>query len=337
MTTHYRSVTSGDEKTFMMTSHSALPGLPLDAEDKDKFLELLEKFIDGYFVALNDFVILDNHFHLELTLLEEEAGMATDAEILNRYTGMWGDDAVPPNRGYVNGLLVPDADRTGITRLRKRLASPACFMQVVKQYFSRYYNKKHNRKGYFWDGRYHSVPLQAWLSRVAGAAYMGTNPIKAKIVGDHANYRWCREGLQKSDPKLYAKLITPMAISHQFVEEYLPHAERQKSYDVSLEELMGTDKGRLDFLRVYINRVLHGEDAVNAVDVDPRIVASVKSIDRQLNIQKFNQTGARNLTRGVAVGSYDMILEIQKKTKRKRMNPRALMDGGVLFATRNLK
>ncbi len=337
MTTHYRENTSGDEQTFMMTSHSTLPGLPLDDDDKDKFLELLIRFATGYFVAVHEFVIMGKHFHLKLSLLKEEAATATPEDILARHKDMWGKKAVLPNSGMVDGVRTPDEDVTGVTRGRKRLSDPARFMQVLKQTFARYYNKKNNRKGYFWDSRYHSVPLYEGLARMAAGAYVATNAIKAAIASCTDGYKWCTDGLKKKRPDLWSDLITPAAISHHFVEEYLPLAVREKDYDVSLEELMGTDKGRRDFRAAYIKRVLHGEYAVHGSDVDPRIIASVNSMDNKLNIQKFNKTGARNLTRGVAVGSYDMILAIQENTGRTRSEPRALMDGGGVFATRRLK
>ncbi len=331
-----RSSQTSKQGGKLITSHSALSGLPIDAEDKDYFLELLIRLSGGYFVRINNFAIMGNHFHLQIEHLAEEAQQATPQELLARYHRMW-EGRVPPNSGIVNGLRVFDKDKTGITRLRKRLGSDSRFMQELKQTFSRYYNKKYGRDGYFWDSPFDSVPLQNGLSRVVGGAYTEINAVSVGIVGEPGDYRWCSEGLRKQDPELWAKLITPMMISHQLVDEYLPQAEREKEHDVCLVELMAIDRGRLDFLCAYINRMLHGEDAVYESDVDPRIIASIKSMDRQLNLQHFFKNGCRNLTNGIAVGSYDMILEIQKKNKRKHLTPRPLMEVGVLFGTRKLK
>jgi len=279
---------------------------------------------------------MGNHFHLEMELLTEEAELATAQELLDRYHKMY-EGRKPPNSGMVNGIRIVDKDKTGITRLRERLGDDSRFMQELKQAFSRYYNKKYGRRGYFWDSRFDSVALLNGLSRVVGSGYIETNPVKVKMSDYPADYKWCSEGLRKSDPKRWAELITPMTVTHHLVEEYLSHAEREKEYTVDLVELMATDKARLDYLCVYINRMLDGEDARYDSDIDPRIIASVKSMDRKLNLQKFFKKGARNLTYGVALGSYDSIREVQKKSNRKRLTPRPLTEVDVLFGTWELK
>ena len=44
--------------------------------------------------------------------------------------------------------------------VRKRLCSLAAYVKDIKQGFTRYYNKKYNRKGYFWGDRFKSMIVQ---------------------------------------------------------------------------------------------------------------------------------------------------------------------------------
>jgi hypothetical protein len=50
-----------------------------------------------------------------------------------------------------------------IARFRDRWSSLAQFVKDIKQGFTRYYNKRHGREGYFWNGRFKSLIVQNGL------------------------------------------------------------------------------------------------------------------------------------------------------------------------------
>ena len=64
----------------------------------------------------------------------------------------------------------------------------------MKQRFTRYYNKKHNRKGYFWADRFKSVRVEKGETLINCAAYIELNPIRAGIVDKPEDYRWSSIG-----------------------------------------------------------------------------------------------------------------------------------------------
>ena len=66
------------------------------------------------------------------------------------------------------------------------------YMKAVKQRFSVWYNRKHDRYGTLWAERFKSVlvegrgnPLQTM------AAYIDLNPVRAGLVDDPKDYRFC--------------------------------------------------------------------------------------------------------------------------------------------------
>jgi putative transposase len=84
------------------------------------------------------------------------------------------------------------------------------FMKELKQRFSIWYNRSHKRYGTLWAERFKSVLIQdtaACLRTVA--AYIDLNPVRAGLVEDPKDYRYCgyaeavagrseaREGLRK--------------------------------------------------------------------------------------------------------------------------------------------
>ena len=71
-----------------------------------------------------------------------------------------------------------------------RLCSLSEFMRSFKQSFGRYFNKKHNRKGYFWGDRYKSLIVEEGRTLINLLAYIDLNPIRAGIVKKPEEYRW---------------------------------------------------------------------------------------------------------------------------------------------------
>jgi len=63
-------------------------------------------------------------------------------------------------------------------------------MKEIKQGFSRYYNKRHNRRGFFWADRYKSVIVEEGETLINCLAYVDLNPVRAGIVKRPDDYRW---------------------------------------------------------------------------------------------------------------------------------------------------
>ena len=65
-------------------------------------------------------------------------------------------------------------------------------MKALKQRFSVWYNREHQRVGTLWEERYKSVLVEGAGEVLATmAAYIDLNPVRAGIVCDPKEYRWC--------------------------------------------------------------------------------------------------------------------------------------------------
>jgi hypothetical protein len=68
----------------------------------------------------------------------------------------------------------------------------SAFMQELKQRFSCYYNRRHERSGSIWRGRFKSVLVEDQPGALRSmAAYIDLNPVRAGMVDDPFAYRWC--------------------------------------------------------------------------------------------------------------------------------------------------
>ena len=100
----------------------------------------------------------------------------TDEDIKKRYEGFYGDDRV-----FTAGQ---------IPSLREKLSNLSEFVREIKVGFTRYYNKRHNRRGYFWGDRFKSVIVEKGETLINCLAYIDLNPLRAGLVERPEDYRW---------------------------------------------------------------------------------------------------------------------------------------------------
>ncbi len=81
---------------------------------------------------------------------------------------------------HVHLLLDPGDDITSIGLLMKRLAGRQ----------TRFVNKRENRTGSLWDGRYKMSIVDSDAYFLQCCRYIALNPVKAKMVIRPADYRW---------------------------------------------------------------------------------------------------------------------------------------------------
>ena len=67
-------------------------------------------------------------------------------------------------------------------------------MKTLKQRFTTWYNKRNGRRGTLWEARYKSVLVEDGHAARVVAAYIDLNPVRAGMVSDPKDYRWCSYG-----------------------------------------------------------------------------------------------------------------------------------------------
>ena len=121
---------------------------------------------------------MDNHFHLLIKTYPED--MIEDKEVKKSFELYYKG-----KRKFMDGQ---------IGYFKSKWCNLSEFIKELKQSFTRYYNKKHNRKGYFWADRYKSVIIEKGEGLINCAAYIDLNPIRAGIVKKPEEYRWSSLG-----------------------------------------------------------------------------------------------------------------------------------------------
>ena len=164
-----------DETTvYHVMSRTALDGFPLGDVEKDFMLDLIRRYSALYLVEILGFCLMGNHFHLLVKMFPEYK--FSDDDIKKRYSGFYGDE-----RAFANGL---------IPSLRAKLSNLSEFVREIKVGFARYYNRRHNRRGYFWGDRFKSVIVEKGETLINCLAYIDLNPLRAGLVDLPEEYRW---------------------------------------------------------------------------------------------------------------------------------------------------
>lgn len=63
-------------------------------------------------------------------------------------------------------------------------------MQDLGRRYVRYINERYHRTGTPWEGRYKSCPVADDRYLLQCQRYIELNPVRARMVGDPADYRW---------------------------------------------------------------------------------------------------------------------------------------------------
>ena len=173
-----------------------------DAE-KEHFGKLLFRQLKFSGVEAVAWCCMGNHFHLLLEVPDKESALEgwTDDDFLARLK-------VLKEEGHTHAVLQDVAmwkangNREGIAKVaasvRERLFDLSQFMKELKQKFTTWFNKKHGRRGTLWEERFRSVLLEGPdISELANhavkvvSAYIDLNPVRAGLVEDPKDYRWC--------------------------------------------------------------------------------------------------------------------------------------------------
>ena len=250
----------GSQATYHVMSHS-VSGTPyFDERAKEILRRMIWQVADFSGVEVLTYCVMSNHFHVLVRVPVPD--QISDAELLRRYRELYPK----PTKFQTAAIEVMEKqlaeggeEAAAIRRkLLARMGDISEYMKAVKQRFSVWYNRSHGRVGTLWSERFKSVlvegcgnPLQTM------AAYIDLNPVRAGLVSDPKDYRFCgyaealagrpgaRRGLRHiwrayADGSERGKLSIDEALrmhrelifGHRAAEPGLPEVERERALKV---------------------------------------------------------------------------------------------------------
>ena len=162
--------------------------------EKEMLRKMLRQVADFSGVEILTYCILSNYFHVLARVPEPKA--LSDAELMRRYKVLYPKPTKYQSASIqvLEEKLQQGGDEAEEIRrkLLARMGDVSEFMKTIKQRFSVWFNRTHQRYGTLWADRFKSVlvegsgnPLQTM------AAYIDLNPVRAGMVEDPKDYRFC--------------------------------------------------------------------------------------------------------------------------------------------------
>lgn len=187
--------------------------------EKEQFVAWMRHYEAFCGVRIITFCILSNHFHILLEVPLRPAVLPSDEELL-----------VMLERGYSKGFAqtirqrletLPEDERQVLREsFFARMWDVSAFMKLLKQRFTQWFNRQQGRKGTLWEERFKSVLVDGAGDTLATmSAYIDLNPVRAGLVDDPKDYRWCG----------YAEAVAGKRAARQGLRTVLTAAQRAES------------------------------------------------------------------------------------------------------------
>ena len=165
-------------------------------EEKELFVGIMRKLEAFLGLRVVTYCIMSNHFHLLVEEPDAEAIPALDRRtLLERAKYLYDDQAVRALSEELDRAAQSGSDRwleEILDRYRQRMGSLSIFIKELKQRFTQTYNRRKGRRGTLWEDRYKSVLVEGDPQALMTiAAYIELNPVRAGMVENPEDYRWC--------------------------------------------------------------------------------------------------------------------------------------------------
>ena len=172
-----------------------------DDVEKEALRRIIWRMAEFSGIKIVTYCLMGNHFHLlaevphRQTWLERFDGPDGEAKLFahlsilysKTYLGLLRDELADLRQ---RGMAILAEQK--IDALKKRFCDLSLFVKEIKERFSRWFNKRRSRRGTLWMDRFRSVLVEGKGEPLRTmAAYIDLNPVRAGLVQDPKDYRWC--------------------------------------------------------------------------------------------------------------------------------------------------
>ena len=167
--------------------------------EKEVFRRILRNQETFTGVRVVTYCLMSNHFHLLLEVPEKGTLAPLDeAGLLAVLPLLYDDETVEGVKQELERARAAGDDRWHreiLDRYERRRGDLSLFLKELKLRVTLYMNKRLDREGTLWQGRFKSVLVEgAESALLTVAAYIDLNPIRAGLVKAPEDYRWSGYG-----------------------------------------------------------------------------------------------------------------------------------------------
>ncbi|PQJ28897.1 transposase [Rubritalea profundi] len=170
-------------------------------EEKEFFRKTMRQYEAYCGVKVLAFCLMSNHVHILVKVPPKPKRMLSDAAFLEKLALIYSDEHLADVKRWLaecRAIENKEDRKLAVRELKERYTRRMCdlseFMKAVKQKFTQWYNKRKGTTGTLWEGRFKSVLVEDGYATRMTAAYIDLNPVRAGMVSDPKDYRWCSYG-----------------------------------------------------------------------------------------------------------------------------------------------
>jgi len=169
------------------------------ALEREEFVRLMREYEDFCGVRILTYCVLSNHFHILVEVPERPGELPTSEELIEKLKGLSGTSMSAGVALQQLEMFRQAGDEAGERAFKERICAlmwdVSAYMKLLKQRFTQWFNRQRGRKGTLWEERFRSVLVEGTGAALATmAAYIDLNPVRAGMVSDPKEYRWCGYG-----------------------------------------------------------------------------------------------------------------------------------------------
>jgi len=122
------------------------------------------------------------------------------------------------------------------------------FMQGLQQAYTQYFNRRHNKVGHLFQGRYHAIICDKDEYLLSLVRYIHLNPVRAKMVRKPEQFRYSGhgeycggKGAKIVDSSLVLKVLGGRKAYRGFVLDGIEEGHKREYYEVEDQRFLGPE------------------------------------------------------------------------------------------------
>ena len=263
----------------------------LDDLGKEMLVRIMGKLAQFCEIEVITYCMMSNHFHLLLRVPVRVE--LSDEQLLAKMSAFYGRNAVLTALALeglkLRGKIDPDIRESVVSRM----GDVSAFMKEFKQRFSRWYNKTTGRFGTLWAERFTSVLVEDCPSSLRTvAAYIDLNPVRAGLVKDPKDYRFCG----------YAAALNGVGAIREGLLSFL----KEESWA----------KGAAEYRMLLFVTGGSANQSDKAV-LDPQAIRAELARGGELGVGQVLRLRVRHMTDGVILGSKEFVNQMYSRHRER--------------------
>jgi putative transposase len=298
--------------------------------EREQFVHWMFAYAEFCGVRVLTYCVMSNHFHVLVEIGRRPEHRPDDEELLGRLARIHGEKSAARIRSEM-ARWTDQRKEEWRQSLLEQMWDVSAYMKHLKQRFTQWYNRRNARKGTLWEERFKSLMVEGQRGALAKvAAYIDLNPIRARIVNDPKDYRWCG----------YAAAVAGKRAARDGVTSLLNTGQGR--------EVTAAEALRLYRLWVFGEGLVEGVEGAAAEPMRAGFsreqVEAVIAQQGRLPWSEFVRCRVRYFTDGAAIGSKDWVegvlkehqARLESKRERRACSVRQMV-GEELYGARPIR